>query len=120
MKSECCCCSSVVGRHDAAGELSSSSSSRGIRLSHPPALCSPPSAHSYIQRRAREEFHALSLAGREQAAVDAAWSRAASELEVWKRQAVVYGLYGRKVKNVLVRRRRVAMQFDVAIQRTLA
>lgn len=56
---------------------------------------------SYIQRRAREEFHAISSGVRDQAAADAAWGHAASELEVWKRQALVYGLYGRKVKNVL-------------------
>jgi hypothetical protein len=36
------------------------------------------------------------------AAADAAWQQAQSQLEVWKRQSVVYQLYGRKVKTVLV------------------
>jgi hypothetical protein len=36
------------------------------------------------------------------AAADAAWQGAKSQLEVWKRQSVVYQLYGRKIKTVLV------------------
>lgn len=36
------------------------------------------------------------------AAAEAAWQRAHSQLEVWKRQSVVYGLYGRRVKTVMV------------------
>eukprot|EP00878_Enallax_costatus_P007958 GHUV01008324.1.p1 GENE.GHUV01008324.1~~GHUV01008324.1.p1 ORF type:complete len:114 (+),score=28.29 GHUV01008324.1:158-499(+) len=61
----------------------------------------------YITRRAKEEFH--SLATRSDAAAEAAWQRAKSELDVWKRQSVVYQLYGRKLKNV--------MELDAAAQR---
>jgi hypothetical protein len=56
---------------------------------------------SYIQRRTKEEFHTLA-ANADAAAADAAWQRAKSQLEVWKRQSVVYQLYGRKIKTVLV------------------
>jgi hypothetical protein len=56
---------------------------------------------SYITRRAKEEFHALAK-GTDTAAAEAAWQRAQSQLDVWKRQSLVYGLYARKVKNVMV------------------
>lgn len=56
---------------------------------------------SYITRRAKEEFHALAK-NTDAAAAEAAWQRAQSQLGVWQRQSVVYGLYGRRVKNVMV------------------
>jgi hypothetical protein len=58
-------------------------------------------ACSYIDRRAKEEFHTLAKSN-DKAAAEAAWQRAHSQLEVWKRQSVVYGLYGRRVKTVMV------------------
>lgn len=56
---------------------------------------------SYITRRAKEEFHALAQST-DTAAAEAAWQHAQRQLDVWKRQSVVYGLYGRKVKTVMV------------------
>ncbi len=55
----------------------------------------------YILRRTREGFRA---AAPEQAgAQEALWKLAKEELEVARRQSIVYGLYQRQVKNVLVR-----------------
>jgi hypothetical protein len=56
---------------------------------------------SYIQRRAKEDFHALTK-NTDTAAAEAAWQKAKGELDVWKRQSVVYGLYGRRGKTVMV------------------
>ncbi|KAG2424381.1 hypothetical protein HXX76_014590 [Chlamydomonas incerta] len=54
----------------------------------------------YIQRRAREGFHdAAKLT--DPSAVKSLLELGRQELEVVKRQSVVYGLYGRKFKNVL-------------------
>lgn len=56
----------------------------------------------YIQRRAREGFHdAAKLT--DPSAVKSLLELGRQELEVVKRQSLVYGLYGRKFKNVLVR-----------------
>jgi len=71
---------------------------RSVLLSY---CCCPLAGCSYITRRAKEEFHALAN-NADSAAAEAAWKRAQSQLEVWKRQSVVYGLYGRRVKNVMV------------------
>jgi hypothetical protein len=73
----------------------------GPGLSALPAAVATVSACSYIDRRAKEEFHALAK-GNDTAAAEAAWQRAQSQLAVWKRQSVVYGLYGRRVKTVMV------------------
>ncbi|KAG2452468.1 hypothetical protein HYH02_002708 [Chlamydomonas schloesseri] len=54
----------------------------------------------YIQRRAREGFHDGAKLT-DPAAVKSLLELGRQELEVVKRQSVVYGLYGRKVKNVL-------------------
>jgi hypothetical protein len=54
----------------------------------------------YIQRRAKEDFHALTK-NTDTAAAEAAWQKAKGELDVWKRQSVVYGLYGRRGKTVM-------------------
>ncbi|EFJ48483.1 hypothetical protein VOLCADRAFT_74585 [Volvox carteri f. nagariensis] len=54
----------------------------------------------YIQRRAKEGFQeAASIT--DITAVDALLQSGRQELEVVKRQSLVYRLYGRKVKNVL-------------------
>jgi hypothetical protein len=65
---------------------------------------------SYIQRRAREGFRQLAdgsgtaaSAPPAPAAADAAWSRAVADLEAFRRQSVVYGMYGRRVRTVLER-----------------
>ena len=58
--------------------------------------------HRYIKRRARERFEeAASVA--DQAKAKALLAEGKQDLEVVKRQSVVYGLFGRKFKNVLVR-----------------
>lgn len=96
---------------------------RGLRLSHALVKCTtrvfvpassptwaPDQQHfllllsphcSYITRRAKEEFHALAQST-DTAAAEAAWQNAQRQLDVWKRQSVVYGLYGRRVKTVMV------------------
>mmetsp|Transcript_12414 Transcript_12414/g.26817 ORF Transcript_12414/g.26817 Transcript_12414/m.26817 type:complete len:94 (+) Transcript_12414:160-441(+) len=54
----------------------------------------------YVLRRAREGFR--EVAGETNATkLDALWASAKEQLEVVKRQSVVYGLYGRKTKNIL-------------------
>jgi hypothetical protein len=66
----------------------------------------PPHAplRSYITRRAKEEFHGLAGGGgADAAAAEAAWARARDQLAVWQRQSLVYQLYGRKTKTVMVR-----------------
>jgi hypothetical protein len=70
---------------------------------------------SYIQRRAKEEFHSLA-ANADAAAAEAAWQRAQSQLEVWKRQSVVYQLYGRKIKTVLVSNAVVDVGLNIFLQ----
>jgi hypothetical protein len=55
----------------------------------------------YIKRRAKEGF-AESQSITDAAALEQLWQRAKEELEVVKRQAVVYGLYARKHKSVMV------------------
>lgn len=56
----------------------------------------------YIQRRAREEFYAHAREA-DPARLQQLVASGREQLEVVKRQALVYGLYGRKIKNVLVR-----------------
>lgn len=59
----------------------------------------------YVQRRAREGFvDARSVT--DTAALEQLWQRARQELEVVRRQSVVYSLYARKHKSVMVRRAR--------------
>lgn len=54
----------------------------------------------YVKRRAREGFHeAAGLS--DPPAVAALVKKAREELDVVKRQSIVYSLYTRKVKNVL-------------------
>lgn len=81
---------------------------------HAAACCVVLSGHacSYITRRAKEEFHALAK-GTDTAAAEASWQRAQSQLDVWKRQSLVYGLYARKVKNVMVSPFSAAVVADV-------
>jgi hypothetical protein len=70
-------------------------------------LCSratPPSPHAlhrYILRRSKEGFRQAAHES-DSAKLQQLWQRASSELEVVKRQSIVYQLYGRKHKNVLV------------------
>lgn len=56
----------------------------------------------YIQRRAKEEFHAHAREA-DPAKLQQLVASGKEQLDVVKRQALVYGLYGRKIKNVLVR-----------------
>ena len=55
----------------------------------------------YIQRRAKEGFHQAASVSNP-AAAGGLIKQAKEELEVVKRQALVYSLYARKYKNVLV------------------
>lgn len=55
-----------------------------------------------MKRRAGEKFRELPKGGSAEA-VEAAFRRGCEELEVVKRQAVVYKLYARKQKSVMVR-----------------
>ncbi|GLC41610.1 hypothetical protein PLESTB_000696900 [Pleodorina starrii] len=61
----------------------------------------------YIRRRAKEGFHEAASVT-DPAAVAALLQSGRQELEVVKRQSLVYQLYGRKVKNVL--------ELDLAVQ----
>lgn len=54
----------------------------------------------YLHRRATEEARALA-AVTDAAALEQALQQARHDLQVWQRQSVVYGMYGRKLKNVL-------------------
>ncbi len=56
----------------------------------------------YVKRKAREDFraHAKDV---DVSAADALLKRAKAELKVWERQAVVYSLYARPQKSVMVR-----------------
>ncbi|KAL6785671.1 ISD11 [Auxenochlorella protothecoides x Auxenochlorella symbiontica] len=54
----------------------------------------------YVKRRAGEKFRELPKGGSAEA-VEAAFRRGCEELEVVKRQAVVYKLYARKQKSVM-------------------
>ena len=56
----------------------------------------------YISRRATEGFRAA--ATNPEQATEALWKRAQEELSVVRRQSIVYGLYSRGIKNVLVGR----------------
>jgi hypothetical protein len=56
---------------------------------------------SYLQRKAKEEARSVASAT-DAAAVETAVQQAQKDLVVWKRQSIVYSLYGRKMKNVLV------------------
>lgn len=56
----------------------------------------------YIKRRVRDGFRELQGV-RDAGTVDRAMARGKEELEVVRRQAMVYQLYGRTQKNVLVR-----------------
>lgn len=58
--------------------------------------------HRYTKRRAGDSFRAhaaVTDAGKQQAL----WEQANKDLEVVKRQALVYSLYGRKQRSVMVR-----------------
>ena len=57
--------------------------------------------HRYIKRRAQEAFRGPKSSA-DAAAVEQQWQRAKEELEVVKRQSVVYSLYARKHKSVMV------------------
>ncbi|KAG2490881.1 hypothetical protein HYH03_010798 [Edaphochlamys debaryana] len=54
----------------------------------------------FIQRRAKESFRE-SAGVTDPSAVQSLLKRGREELELVKRQSTVYGLYGRKFKNVL-------------------
>ena len=86
------------------------------RLSHRPPLLSlialscplPGSAfpdynvREYIRRRARDQFRAgLTGADGSTPAAAAALAEARAELEVWKRQGAVYGLYHRPQRSIM-------------------
>jgi LYR motif-containing protein 4 len=55
----------------------------------------------YILRRSKEDFH-LNAGQHDATTVQALWSKALEDLEVVKRQSIVYKLYGRKMLNVMV------------------
>jgi hypothetical protein len=61
-----------------------------------------PTTFRYIRRRAKEGFHETRLTA-DPAAAETLLQSGRQELEVVKRQSLVYQLFGRKVKNVLVR-----------------
>lgn len=54
-----------------------------------------------MRRRAREGFHDAAALS-EGAALQQLWQHAKQELEVVRRQSVVYSLYARKHKSVMV------------------
>ncbi|GMH37363.1 hypothetical protein BSKO_05236 [Bryopsis sp. KO-2023] len=54
----------------------------------------------YIKRRAREGFEAQRKTTQPEA-IEAAWKKAKEDLEVAKRQAVVYSLFSRPQKSVM-------------------
>lgn len=55
----------------------------------------------YVKRRAKEEFHTHS-AEADAGKVQQFWTRAQSELELVRRQAMVYTLFARKHKSIMV------------------
>lgn len=55
----------------------------------------------YVKRRAGERFREMQKTVEPEVA-DKAWAKALQDLEVAKRQAVVYGLYARKQKSIMV------------------
>ncbi len=72
---------------------------------HTPFLSSPPGSafpdynvREYIRRRARDQFRG-GVAG--ESAPTAMLAQAKAELEVWKRQGVVYGLYNRPQRSIM-------------------
>lgn len=54
-----------------------------------------------MKRRAGERFREMQKTVEPEVA-DKAWAKALQDLEVAKRQAVVYGLYARKQKSIMV------------------
>lgn len=54
----------------------------------------------YIKRRSKEEFHANADLC-DPAVLVTLWQGAKQQLEVVRKQSLVYNLYGRKVKNIL-------------------
>jgi hypothetical protein len=70
---------------------------------HGPPL-PPPPPRSYLVRKAKGDARRLaSQPPADEAAAEALWQRAVDDLAAFRRQEVVYGLYGRKFKTVLVR-----------------
>jgi hypothetical protein len=65
-----------------------------------------PSTHyacaRYVQRQAKEKFRE-NAAGKQSASVDEQWSKARETLALVQRQAIVYTLYARKNKSIMVR-----------------
>ena len=59
------------------------------------------SAYRYILRRAQEDFH-INAGQQDATIVQSLWSKALNDLEVVRRQSLVYKLYSRKLKNVMV------------------
>ena len=71
------------------------------------------SHHRYILRRCKEEFRSTPSAD-----PISSYVHGKQQLDVVRRQSLVYGLYGRKIKNVLVRafrRSRVLMTVQLAV-----
>lgn len=59
-------------------------------------------ARSYIGRRAMEGFRE-GAAERDPAKLGQLWTHANEQHELMQRQSLVYGMYARKIKNILVR-----------------
>lgn len=97
-------CAALCWRHRHARRVCRSTHPTPLLLlGHPDATRAPQQRNSYISRRAKEEFHLAASSTTDAAAAEAAWRRAQAQLEVWRRQSVVYQLYGRKTKTVMVR-----------------
>lgn len=65
------------------------------------ALCLTAVLRRYVKRKAREDFE-LHKHDQKESVVAKVWASARSELDVVKRQALVYHLYARKQKSVMV------------------
>jgi hypothetical protein len=57
--------------------------------------------HRYVKRKAREEFRAH-MDERDPVALSNLLSKARSDLKVVERQSVVYSMYGRKQRSIMV------------------
>ena len=56
----------------------------------------------FVQRKARNDFRSHA-AETDTAAVETLWSQAKQDLEIARRQALVYSLYGSRQKSVMVK-----------------
>ena len=72
---------------------------RPLSLFPPGASFPDYNVREYIRRRARDQFRTGVVA--ESGGASTTFARAAEELQVWRRQAAVYGLYHRPQRSIM-------------------